>query len=145
MFNSIKAKGLIHKDYNPESYVPDDIEFNKTFEKSWLKTTMELGQELFDEYPPFLYIGGKMMPIKNIAKRFGSLEEFFFFYSSQIKHNPEKHAEIMELLKWGKENNRITFGICEFVISHKWEELRLLKEGKIEGEIASTFEAYDTV
>jgi hypothetical protein len=34
LFESLKSKGLIHKNYNPDSYIPNDIEFNKNFEKS---------------------------------------------------------------------------------------------------------------
>ena len=33
LFNSLKEKGIIHKNYNPETYVPNDIEFSKTFIK----------------------------------------------------------------------------------------------------------------
>lgn len=34
LFESIKNKGLIKKDYNPTTYSPNDIEFNKNFLKS---------------------------------------------------------------------------------------------------------------
>lgn len=34
LFNSLKEKGVIRKDYNPEVYVPNDIEFNKNFLKT---------------------------------------------------------------------------------------------------------------
>ena len=34
LFNSLKTKGIIHKNYNPETYVPNDIEFNLNFIKS---------------------------------------------------------------------------------------------------------------
>ena len=103
LFESIKSKGLIHKDYNPSFYNPNEIEFNKNFLKSWVKNSGELGQELFDAYPPFVQSGGRLLPLKNIAKKFDTLDEFFFAYSSAIKHNPDKHKEVMELLKWGKE------------------------------------------
>ena len=33
LFESLKEKGIIHKDYNPKTYSPDDIEFNKNFLK----------------------------------------------------------------------------------------------------------------
>jgi hypothetical protein len=54
---------------------------------------------LFDEYPPFISHGNQLLPLKNIAKKFNTLDEFFFAYSSAIKHNPEKHQEVMELLR----------------------------------------------
>ena len=143
LFNSLKNKGIIHKDYNPTTYNPDDIEFNKNFLKSWIKGSGELGKELFEEYPPFLNIQGRPAPLKNISKKFISLDDFFFFYGSKIKHNPEKHKEIMEILKWAKENNKINFGILEFVSSEKWTDLAYLRDHPQEGEVESTFNVYE--
>jgi hypothetical protein len=40
-----------------------------------------------------------MCPLKNISKRFYSLDEFYFYYSSAIGHSIEKHKEIVELVK----------------------------------------------
>lgn len=36
MFENLKEKSIIKKNYNPESYVPNDIEFNKKFSKEVL-------------------------------------------------------------------------------------------------------------
>lgn len=145
LFESLKQKSVIKKDYNPESYNPNEIEFNKNFLKSWLKNSGEMGQELFDAYPPFMSSGGKLYALKNIAKKFNTLDEFFFAYSSAIKHNPDKHKEVMELLEWGKEHNQINYGICEFIISAKWTELAYLREHPQEGEIGDTFSLYESV
>lgn len=119
LFESLKEKGIILKNYNPKSYNPNDIEFNKNFLKGWIKISGQLGKELFDEYEPFLYINGKYCPLRNISKKFTSLEEFYFHYSSTIGHSVEKHKEVMELLRWAKENKKITFGILSWVIDHK--------------------------
>lgn len=137
LFESLKSKGLIHKDYCPESYNPNEIEFNKIFLKSWVKNSGELGQELFDAYPPFLSSNGKLLPLKNIAKKYNTLDEFFFAYSSAIKHNPEKHKEVMELLQWGKNNNQINYGLLEFVTSQKWTELKYLKDNGLNANLAT--------
>ena len=137
LFESLKEKGIILKDYNPDTYDPNDIRFNKNFLKSWLKNSGEMGQELFDAYPPFLESPGKWYPLKNIAKKYNTLDEFFFAYSSAIKHNPEKHKEVMELLEWGKKNKQITCGITEFIISHKWDELKYLRDNGIENMVAT--------
>ena len=128
LFNSLKTKGIIHKNYNPETYVPNDIEFNLNFIKSWTKNSMELGLELFNAYPISMRIDDRNVPLRDISKRFSSLDDFFFFYSTQIGHNPKKHAEILELLEWGKANNHINFGILNFVISHQWEYLKQLRD-----------------
>ena len=145
LFESLKQKGIIHKDYNPKTYNPDDIEFNKNFLKSWLKGSGEMGMELFHAYPPYLTINGKSYPLRNIAKKFNSIEDFSFHYGTQIKHNPEKHKEIMELLEWAKENNKINIGILEFVCSHGWDSLQYLKDHPQEGQVESTFNVYESV
>ena len=80
LFNSLKEKKLIHRDYNPTVYTPNEIEFNKTFLKSWTKNSGEMGRELFEAYPPFININGKFAPLRDISKRFASLDDFFFFY-----------------------------------------------------------------
>lgn len=127
LFNSLKEKGVIIKNYNPSSYIPNEIEFNKHFLHTWLKNGGEMGRELFTEYPPFLNIQGKYVPLRDISKRFTSLDEFFFYYGVQIGNNPAKHRKIMDILKWSKENNLLNFGILNFVISHQWEALEELK------------------
>ena len=145
IFESLKSKGLIKKDYNPTEYNPNEVDFNKNFLKSWVKNSGEMGQELFEAYPPFVSSGGKLLPLKNIAKKYNTLDEFFFAYSSAIKHNPDKHKEVMDLLEWGKEHGKISYGICEFIISQKWIELAYLKEHPQEGEIETTFNVYETI
>lgn len=142
LFESLKEKGIIKKNYNPDSYIPNEIEFNKTFLKSWSKNTGEMGQELFDKYPPFLSSGNKLYPLKNISKKYNSLEEFYFAYSSTIKHSSETHKEIMELLDWGKENGHINYSILEFVISRKWLELKELRDNGIDGQVTTIDSIY---
>ena len=41
----------------------------------------------------------KLYSLKNISKKFYSLDEFYFYYSAAIGHNLEKHKEVMEILK----------------------------------------------
>ena len=91
LFSSLKEKGVILKSYNPEAYIPNDIEFNKNFLRKWYKFSGEMGQELLNAYPPFLNIQGKYVPLKDVSKRFASLDDFFNFYATQIGSNPEKH------------------------------------------------------
>lgn len=135
LFNSLKEKNIIHKNYNPETYNPNDIEFNKNFIKSWIKNSGKLGQELFEEYPPFIQINGKIASLRNISKKFYSLDEFYFYYSSAIGHSIDKHKEVMELLQWGKTTGKIKYSCIEFVASRKWEELKLLKDQGVDSVI----------
>ena len=47
-----------------------------------------------------------------------------------ISFNPQEHERIMNIVKRAKENDLINFGICEFVISRKWDEIEsILDEG----------------
>lgn len=142
LFNSLKEKGVIKKNYNPNSYIPNDIDFNSRFLNKYYKQSGKLGAELFNEYESFVFINGKNFSLKNISKKFYTLEEFFFFYSSQIGHSPDKHQEILELLKWGKENKLITYGILEFVSSHKWLELKKMKEEGYSPNVATSYDVY---
>ena len=128
LFESLKEKGIILKNYNPSSYIPNEIEFNKNFLKFWFKSSLLLGKELFEAYPSFLNIQGRYVPLRDISKKFASLDDFFFFYGSQIGFNPKKHKKIMELLEWAKVNNYLNFGILNFVISHQWDALEKLRD-----------------
>lgn len=45
-----------------------------------------------------------------------------------------------------KENGKIMCGIAEFVISHKWEEWKNLRDsGGTDLELASTFDVYESI
>ena len=145
VFESLKEKGIILKDYNPDTYDPNDIQFNKNFLKSWLKNSGWMGQELFEAYPAWGNINGKLIPLKNVAKKVSTLDEFFFMYSSSIKHNSETHKKVLEILEWAKENGKITSGILDFVISQQWKDLIELRKNPQEGTVASTYSVYDTV
>lgn len=72
--------------------------------------------------------------LRNIAKKFDSLEDFFRFYGKSIRHNPAEHEHVLECLNWALENTSfINFGICEFVISQKWKDIELLMSGDYDG------------
>lgn len=131
---SLQEKGVILKSYKipnkGERFYPEEVAFNQNFLKDIFRASFELGQELFETYPAFTNINGVTFSLRNVAKKFDSLEDFYRFYGKTIRHNPETHKKIIEGLKWAMENtNYVNFGICEFVISHKWEEIELLKSG----------------
>lgn len=144
LFDSLKSKGIIKKNYNPDCYEPDEIEFNQNFIKQYFKLTGELGQELWKAYPSELWLNGKSVSLKNIAKHFKDREQLYFKYASSIGHSTSKHKEILEILDWAKQNNLIHIPLTEFIISCKWEEFSELKNKGIQGK-ASNFEIYETV
>ena len=144
LFNSLKDKGIIKKNYNPSVYDPDEIEFNQNFIKQYFKLTGELGKELWSKYPDEIYINGKYVSLKNISKRFISLDQFYFWYASTIGHSIEKHNQIIQILDWAKSNELIHISIIEFVASQKWLEFKSMKENGIKGS-AHTYDVYDSV
>lgn len=144
LFNSLKEKGIIRKNYNPSVYDPDEIEFNQNFIKQYFKLTGELGQELMSAYPTTLYINGKNVSLKNISKKFKDLQEFYFWYASTIGHSLSKHREILNILEWAKMNDLIHIPIVEFVASCKWNEFAEMKAKGVQGQ-ASTYDVFETV
>jgi hypothetical protein len=89
-----------------------NIPFNKNFLKTYIRESNELGKELFDAYPPFININGKLCSIKNFTKAgLYSFEEFCLYYSKSIKSAGVTHERVMEALEFGKENNLINYSI----------------------------------
>lgn len=76
-------------------------------------------------------INGSPTSIRSVSKKFNSLEDFYRFYGKSINWNPQKHEQIIELVKWGAENNVINCTLCNFVIDHKWEILEAMRNGEM--------------
>lgn len=112
-----------------------NIQFNKNFMKMYIRESNEIGKELFDAYPPFININGKMCSIKNFTKAgLFTFEEFCLYYSKAIKNASITHEKVMEALEYGKENNLINFSILEFIASHKWVEIEYIRDsGNVNG------------
>lgn len=112
-----------------------NIPFNKNFSKMYIRESNEMGKELFDAYPPFLNINGKLCSIKNFTKaNLFSFEEFCLFYAKAIKNASVTHERVMDALLFAKEKNLINYSIIEFIASHKWEEIEFIREsGDING------------
>lgn len=142
LFESLKEKGVILKNYNPSAYVPEEIEFNSNFLKKYFKLTGQLGQELYNAYPSYMYINGKIVSLKNISKVFRDLNELYFKYASIIKHNVNKHKEILDILEWAKSQDLVTVSLPEFIISCKWNEYKELRDKGVQGK-ADVSEIYE--
>jgi hypothetical protein len=131
---SLQEKGIILKSYKipakGEKFIPENVEFNKAFLNTCFRSSYELGEELWQAYPDNVIIGGVTYSLKNVAKKYNGIEEFFSAYGKAIRYKQEKHQHILELLKWAIDNtNFINFSIVEFVMSRKWEEIERLKNG----------------
>lgn len=134
---SLQDKGIILKSWKiPEKgskFDPLEIPLNKNFFKSFFKSSLLLGKELFDTYPMFTTINGSTFGLRNFAKKFDSIEDFFRFYGKTIHWDLDLHNKILELIKWDQDNNVgfLKMSICNFVIENKWNELEALKKGDI--------------
>lgn len=132
---SLQDKGIIIKSYKIPSkgqkFDPEAVEFNKNFLHNYRKFSGELGQEFFKEYPSIAIINGNEAPLKNYAKKFNSEEDFYFHYGKAIGWKLEKHQEVIELIKWAKDNNctLLNMNIADFTISKMWRSIKELKEG----------------
>ena len=112
-----------------------NIPFNKNFLKMYVRESNEIGKELFDAYPPFININGKLCSIKNFTRAgLFTFEEFCLYYAKAIKNAGITHERVMEALEFGKENNLINYSILEFIASHKWVEIEYIREsGNVNG------------
>lgn len=132
---SLQNKQIINKEYKiPEKgtkFIPEDVIFNKNFIKTFHKCSFTIGKELFETYPMFCIINGNPTSIRSVSKKFDSLEDFYRFYGKSINWNPEKHEHIIDLVKWGSENNVINCTLCNFIIDRKWEVLEAMRSGDV--------------
>ena len=139
VLESLKEKKIINSTFK----VPQEgeilnyknIPINKVFVKNYIRESNEIGKELFDAYPPFINIKGKMCSIKNFTKaNLFSLEDFCNFYAKSIKNAGVTHERVMEALEFGKENNLINYSIIEFIASMKYQEIEFIRSsGNING------------
>lgn len=128
---SLQNKSVILKSCKFEKgrkFDPDDVTMNKNFLKDFYKCSGIMGEELFLEYPYSMDAGGRTYILNNITKGYNSLEDLYFDYGRIIKFNPQTHKEVMEMLKFAKQYKLITFGICEWIKSHKWLTIKKMKE-----------------
>lgn len=133
LLTSLQQKGVINKSYTipqkGEVFEPIDVEFNKQVLKGFLQHSEDLGMELFNSYPAMTVINGKTFSLRNIAKFYKTFDEFCFAYGKEIKFDPDKHQEILDILEWAKENNLVHSGIGDFIISRKWLDYQEMKDG----------------
>lgn len=128
----LRDAGVINKTYKiPEKgsiFNPLDVPLNKTMVKDFYKCSFDLGRELWETYPLFGIVNNTQVGLRGVSKKFDTIEDFYRFYGRTIRWKPEVHNQIIELVKWAKEHNILCTTIANFVIDHKWEELKALKE-----------------
>lgn len=128
----LRDAGVINKTYKilerGSVFNPLDVPLNKTIVKDFYKCSFDLGRELWETYPLFGIVNNTQVGLRGVSKKFDTIEDFYRFYGRTIRWKPEVHNQIIELVKWAKEHNILCTTIANFVIDHKWEELKALKE-----------------
>ena len=129
----LQRKEIILKSYSipkeGQVFDPYSIPINKNFIKNLYKSSFELGKELFEAYPQFAVINNSYISLRGVSKHFNSLEDAYIKYGKSIKWNPEIHQEIIELVKWAKENNMLNMSLGSFIVNNGWHDLKAIMNG----------------
>lgn len=132
---SLQEKEVILKSYKipKDSINPYEIPINKNVSKTFWRASLEMGGELFEAYPMFGNINGNLVSLRSVSKRFATLEDAFRYYGKVINWNPDKHEEILDLIRWEQDNcvRFINMSLSSFIIDQKWNELKALRDGEL--------------
>ena len=130
---SLQEKGIILKSWKlPKEgsrLIVEEVPFNQNFQKQFFRASFEMGEELFYTYPQFLVINGISYNARRVSKKFDSLEDAFRNYAKSIKNDPIIHKNIIELIKWGIENNYNFTTLDDFICDRSWIALESFKNG----------------
>ena len=130
---SLQEKGIILKSWKlpkeGEHLVVEEIPFNQNFQKQYFRASFEMGEELFYTYPQSTIVNGQVYNLKRVSRKFDSLEDAFAKYSKYINNSPEKHREIIELIKWGIDNGYNFTTLDSFIVDNSWIAIKAMKEG----------------
>ena len=107
------------------------IPFSKNFLKDYYRSSFELGKELFEAYPQFGEINGKVISLRGVASKFDSLEDTYRVYGKIIHYKEEVHKEIISLVNWAKNNNILNQSLASFIVNQGWIDLKAIKDGKV--------------
>lgn len=107
------------------------IPFSKNFLKDYYRSSFELGKELFEAYPQFGEINGKVISLRGVASKFDSLEDAYRVYGKIIHYKEEVHKEIISLVNWAKNNNILNQSLASFIVNQGWIDLKAIKDGKV--------------
>ena len=107
------------------------IPFSKNFLKDYYRSSFELGKELFEAYPQFGEINGKVISLRGVASKFDSREDAYRVYGKIIHYKEEVHKEIISLVNWAKNNNILNQSLASFIVNQGWIDLKAIKDGKV--------------
>lgn len=132
----LQEAGLINQSFKiPDKGVsinPYDIPLNKIKIKQFYKSSFELGKDLYENYPLSTVVNGIEYKLRRISKKFNSLEDAFLKYGKSIGWNPDRHEEIISLIKQGIETNYNFTTLDDFIVDNDWLNLEAMaKDGII--------------
>ena len=131
----LQETGLVNKSYKiPEKGAkvnPYEIPLNKTKTKQFYKSSFELGKELYENYPLSTVVNGIEYKLRRISKKFNSLEDAYVKYGKSIGWNPERHEEIINLIKQGIANNYNFTTLDDFIVDNDWLNLEAISKDGI--------------
>ena len=135
IIESLQEKGIILKSYKipneGEKLIVEDIPFNQNFQKQYFRASFDMGQELFEIYPQSCIVNNQYFNLRRISKKFDSLEQAFNRYGKYINNNPDKHKEVLELIRWGIDNNYSFTTLDSFIVNMDWNNIKNMKESGI--------------
>lgn len=137
---ALKDKKILASDYEvpgpDEEFEPDQVEFSKTFINNYFKLSFEAGQELWDLYPEYCQGStSKLLIARSLTtKGFNDHEALFQKYLKNIQYKVTNHLQVLEILAWAKEQQLLTFGIAEYVVSRKWNDHIALRDSGESGK-----------
>ena len=130
---SLQNKQIITKAYKipneGEAFEFEDVTFNKSIVKAFYRASFELGKELFNVYPQTTIVNGVIYALRRVSKKFNSLEDAFRVYGKMIRWDEELHNEIIELVKWGIDNDYSFTTLDDFIVDNAWESIRAIRDG----------------
>ena len=104
------------------------VPINKNLVKDFHKSSFEMGEELFENYPLSTVVNGLEYKLRRISKKFDSLEDAYRAYGKAIRWKPEAHARVLELIKQGKENGYQFTNLGDFIVDRDWLNMEAISK-----------------
>ena len=135
LLQGLKDAGVILSTYKiPEKGQKFDIysvPINKNLVKDFHKSSFEMGEELFQNYPISTVVNGLEFKLRRISKKFDSLEDAYRAYGKAIRWKPDTHYKIIELIKAGKENGYQFTNLGDFIVDRDWLNMEAISKDGI--------------
>ena len=135
LLQGLQDAGVILKTYKiPEKGQKFDIfavPINKNLVKDFHKSSFEMGEELFENYPLSTVVNGLEYKLRRISKKFDSLEDAYRAYGKAIRWKPEVHDKVIELVKQGKESGYQFTNLGDFIVDRDWLNMEAISKDGI--------------